>query len=97
MTYSGRPESSFNTAPPGTYPFAELADLADAVHFCGITLAMNDDVRKAMKTYAKTVKQHGGLVVFDCNYRPSLWGREAMSWRAPITKTCCIYRHRADE
>ncbi|OMD58955.1 sugar kinase [Paenibacillus odorifer] len=73
VTYSGRPESSFNTAPPGTYPFAELADLADAVHFCGITLAMNDDVRKAMKTYAKTVKQHGGLVVFDCNYRTSLW------------------------
>jgi 2-dehydro-3-deoxygluconokinase len=74
VTYSNRGESSFNTAPPDAYPFTELADQADAVHFCGITLAMNDAVRKAMLTYAEAVKRRGGMVVFDCNYRPSLWG-----------------------
>lgn len=74
VTYTDRAGSSFNTAPLDTYSFARLAGKADAVHFCGITLAMNDDVRTAMKSYAKAVKHRGGLVVFDCNYRPSLWG-----------------------
>ncbi|MBW4084370.1 sugar kinase [Paenibacillus sp. S150] len=74
VTYTNRAESSFNTAPQGAYPFAELAGKADAAHFCGIALAMNDGVRAAMKSYAEAVKRRGGLVVFDCNYRPSLWG-----------------------
>ncbi|NQX48267.1 sugar kinase [Paenibacillus tritici] len=73
VTYTDRAGSSFNTAPQHTYSFAGLAGKADAVHFCGITLAMNDGVRTAMKSYAEAVKLKGGLVVFDCNYRPSLW------------------------
>ncbi|TVY07745.1 sugar kinase [Paenibacillus cremeus] len=74
VTYSNRQESSFNTAPEGTYDFDSIAKPMDAIHFCGITLAMNDGVRKQMKELAQAVKQQGGLVVFDCNYRPSLWG-----------------------
>lgn len=74
VTYSNRLESSFNTAPEGTYDFAEIADGVDAVHFCGITLAMNDGVRAHMKSFAEAVKRRGGIVIFDCNYRPSLWG-----------------------
>ncbi|GGF88097.1 2-dehydro-3-deoxygluconokinase [Paenibacillus albidus] len=83
VTYSGRAGSSFNTAPPGAYPFAELADKADAVHFCGITLAMNEGVSRAMKTYAEAVKRRGGLVIFDCNYRPSLWGEGSYELARP--------------
>lgn len=76
VTYSNRLESSFNTAPEGTYDFENIAKKMDVVHFCGITLAMNDSVRSHMKTFAKTVKKNGGTVVFDCNYRPSLWGED---------------------
>lgn len=74
VTYSNRQESSFNTAPEGTYNYVEIAKNIDIVHFCGITLAMNDNVRQHMKALAKAVKDHGGIVVFDCNYRPGHWG-----------------------
>ncbi|MDQ0247717.1 2-dehydro-3-deoxygluconokinase [Bacillus fengqiuensis] len=76
VTYSNRLESSFNTAPEGTYDFEGIAKKMDVVHFCGITLAMNDSVRHHMKTFAKAVKENGGTVVFDCNYRPTLWGED---------------------
>ncbi|MCY9662551.1 sugar kinase [Paenibacillus chondroitinus] len=74
VTYSNRQESSFNTAPENTYNFAEIAKNIDMIHFCGITLAMNDNVRQHMKALAKQVKANGGTVVFDCNYRPAHWG-----------------------
>lgn len=74
VTYSNRQESSFNTAPESTYNFAEIAKKIDIVHFCGITLAMNDRVRQHMKDLARAVKTNGGTVVFDCNYRPAHWG-----------------------
>ena len=74
VTYSNRQESSFNTAPEGTYDFETIAKNVDIAHFCGIALAMNDSVRSHMKRFARTVKAQGGTVVFDCNYRPSLWG-----------------------
>ncbi|WP_062107545.1 sugar kinase [Bacillus niameyensis] len=74
VTYTNRQESSFNTAAQSVYPFEEIAKSVDLMHFCGITLSMNDQVRNQMKVLAKLVKENGGLVVFDCNYRPSLWG-----------------------
>lgn len=52
----------------------DLASRIDVLHLCGITLAMNDGVRKQMKQLAEEVKNAGGKVVFDCNYRPALWG-----------------------
>ena len=74
VTYTNRLESSFNTAPEGAYDWEAVASAADAVHFCGIALAMNDTVRGHMAALAREVKKKGGKVVFDCNYRPSLWG-----------------------
>ncbi|OAS87997.1 sugar kinase [Metabacillus litoralis] len=83
VTYSNRLESSFNTASEGTYDFNRMAKKMDVVHFCGITLAMNDTVRHHMKTFAKAVKENGGTVVFDCNYRPSLWGEDGYEKAKP--------------
>lgn len=79
VTYTNRQESSFNTAPENSYGLEEIAEAADAIHFCGITLAMNDNVRRQMKELAGVVKARGGRVVFDCNYRPSLWGSNGYS------------------
>lgn len=76
VTYSNRLESSFNTAPETEYDYAGIAAQIDAVHFCGIALAMNDGVRNHMKSLAQAVKERGGTVIFDCNYRPSLWGED---------------------
>jgi 2-dehydro-3-deoxygluconokinase len=73
VTYTNRLESSFNTASLSDYALDLVTDQADIIHFCGITLAMTDGVRESMKVLAKKVKEKGGLVCFDCNYRPSLW------------------------
>ncbi|KON69049.1 2-dehydro-3-deoxygluconokinase [Peribacillus butanolivorans] len=73
VTYSNRLESSFNTASLSDYDIEVIAENTDIIHFCGITLAMADNVRESMKVLARKVKEKGGIVCFDCNYRPSLW------------------------
>lgn len=83
VTYSNRLESSFNTAPEGVYHYETIARRIHALHFCGITLAMNESVRQHMKSLARAVKEQGGLVIFDCNYRPSLWGEAGYSRAKP--------------
>ncbi|BBI36407.1 2-dehydro-3-deoxygluconokinase [Cohnella abietis] len=84
VTYSNRQESSFNTAPENSYDFADIANNIDVVHFCGITLAMNDSVRRHMKSFAQAVKAKGGTVVFDCNYRPFHWGEGSYAKAKPF-------------
>lgn len=74
VTYTNRLESSFNTSQAADYDMNKISEQADVMHFCGITLAMTDQVRENMKQLAKNVKERGGMVCFDCNYRPSLWG-----------------------
>ncbi|KMY48419.1 sugar kinase [Peribacillus loiseleuriae] len=73
VTYTNRLETSFNTASLSDYDLESIAELADIVHFCGIALSMGSNVRESMKVLAKKVKEKGGIVCFDCNYRPSLW------------------------
>lgn len=74
VTYTNRLESTFNTADISDYDLDLIAANTDVIHFCGISLAMTDKVRTMMKALAKKVKEKGGVVCFDCNYRPSLWG-----------------------
>ncbi|OAB39533.1 sugar kinase [Paenibacillus glacialis] len=83
VTYSDRLGSSFNTSAPDTYDFSKIAQEIDIVHFCGITLAMNDSVRDQMKEFASEVKKSSGTVVFDCNFRPSLWGTDGYTLAKP--------------
>ncbi|MGG4106486.1 sugar kinase [Paenibacillus lautus] len=83
VTYTDRLGSSFNTAEDTMYDFGAIAEKIDMVHFCGITLSMNDTVRGQMKTLAREVKKNGGTVVFDCNYRPTLWGADRYEFAKP--------------
>ncbi|WP_042203445.1 sugar kinase [Paenibacillus camerounensis] len=76
VTYTDRLGSSFNTAEADSYNMSGLAASVDVLHLCGITLAMNEEVRRQMKQLAAEVKRAGGKVVFDCNYRPALWGTD---------------------
>lgn len=73
VTYTNRMESSFNKASEADYDLDAIAEAADVLHLCGISLAMTDQVRQTMKMLAKKVKAKGGVVCFDCNYRSSLW------------------------
>lgn len=83
VTYTDRLGSSFNTAAVSNYDMAALASRVDVLHLCGITLAMNEEVRRQMKRLAAEVKSAGGKVVFDCNYRPSLWGADGYALARP--------------
>ncbi|GGF89482.1 2-dehydro-3-deoxygluconokinase [Paenibacillus albidus] len=83
VTYSDRRGSSFNTSPLKSYEAAAIASHIEVLHLCGITLAMNDNVRLQMKQLATEVKGAGGKVVFDCNYRPSLWGDDGYAKARP--------------
>lgn len=73
VTYGSRKNSSFNMASKDAYANLPIAANSDYFHLCGIGLAMNDQVRHQMKTLAESVKSAGGMVIFDCNYRSSLW------------------------
>ncbi|MFC5405292.1 sugar kinase [Cohnella soli] len=84
VTYSNRQESSFNTAPADTYDYEAIASSVDVAHFCGITLAMNDGVRRHLLELARAVKTSGGRVVFDCNYRPAHWGEDGYAKAKPF-------------
>jgi len=83
VTYTDRWGSSFNTAQFDTVMFAKAAAEIDALHLCGITLAMNENVRVAMKQLATAVKTAGKNVIFDCNYRPTLWGEDGYRLARP--------------
>lgn len=74
VTYTNRQESSFNTAPATCYDYHSMAREIELIHFCGISLAMNDAIRDHMFNLARAVKNCGGRIVFDCNYRPAHWG-----------------------
>ncbi|MBD2868557.1 sugar kinase [Paenibacillus arenilitoris] len=83
VTYTDRLGSSFNTVPNAPGDWERIAAAVDAVHFCGITLAMNELARTQIKQLAREVKSRGGTVIFDCNYRPSLWGEDGYAAAAP--------------
>ncbi|WP_046233361.1 sugar kinase [Paenibacillus algorifonticola] len=76
VTYTDRLGSSFNTASFGDEQLAAAVAEVDVLHFCGITLAMNDQVRSHMLHLAREAKRQGRKIVFDCNYRPTLWGKD---------------------
>ncbi len=73
VTYSNREESSFNTAGLTDYNLQSLLQDTKAIHFCGIVLAISDQTRNNAIQLARTAKEQGIKVVFDCNYRPKLW------------------------
>lgn len=73
VTYSNRLSSAFNTGSIGDYQVDHFAKTADIFHFCGISLAMNESIRDQMFMIAEKVKERGGVICFDCNFRPKLW------------------------
>lgn len=76
VTYGSRKNSSFNSTAKEAYNTMLIAENTDYLHLCGIGLAMNANVRYQMKSLAEQVKLAGGSVVFDCNYRSTLWEEE---------------------
>lgn len=69
---------------PGAQRVAETAHTAAAMAFSLISLAiLEGEGREALILLARSVREAGGLVAFDGNYRPGLWEnpRTAAHWR----------------
>lgn len=72
VTYLNRSESSYCQSQLSDYDLSCL-DGKDALHICGISLAMSQQLRETAFTLARFAKEKGVKVIFDCNFRPSLW------------------------
>jgi 2-dehydro-3-deoxygluconokinase len=65
---------SYFDTPAGATPLEQQADRLDALYFSGISLAiLPDAARLRLLAVAERVRECGGLVAFDNNYRPRLW------------------------
>lgn len=73
VTYLNRKDSSFGLADASQYDMDSMLIGMDAIHICGISLAMSEHSRICALTFAKKAKALGVKVFFDCNYRASLW------------------------
>lgn len=73
VTYMNREESSFGRSSILDYDFEKLLKGADCIHICGISLALNKNTRECAFNLASIAREKGIKVIFDCNFRPSLW------------------------
>lgn len=65
---------SYFDTPAGATPLEQQADSLDALYFSGISLAiLPEAARLRLLAVAERVRERGGLVAFDNNYRPRLW------------------------
>lgn len=73
VTYSNRRESTFSRSQIGDYDIEGVLEGIDAIHMCGISLATCEELREVVYTLADRAKEKGIRVIFDFNYRPSIW------------------------
>jgi 2-dehydro-3-deoxygluconokinase len=70
-------------APAGSTPLEQAAGALDALYFSGISLAILPAAgRQRLLAVAARVRERGGLVAFDNNYRPRLWPEQAQAQQA---------------
>jgi 2-dehydro-3-deoxygluconokinase len=68
-----RAHSAFALAAPEQYHWDELLEGADALHLSGITPALSASAAQAALDAAHRARERGMTVVFDGNFRPTLW------------------------
>lgn len=76
VTYMNRRESSFGKSTINDYNIEEMLQGIDCIHLCGISLAISKELRECLFKLANKAKEKGITVIFDCNFRPSLWNSE---------------------
>lgn len=76
VTYMNRNMSSFGLSTIDDYNLYEILEGIDAIHICGISLALNKNTRYVAIKLAEKAKEKGVKVIFDCNFRPTLWSEE---------------------
>lgn len=87
VTYTNRQQSSFNVTDISKFNLLQSLKEVDVLHICGITLAMNQLTRDNVLKLVKLAKESNIKVVFDCNFRPSLWGENGNQLAKPYYET----------
>ncbi|MEB6170937.1 sugar kinase [Staphylococcus pseudoxylosus] len=87
VTYTNRQQSSFNTTDISEYDIVQSMKGVDVLHICGISLAMNNLTQNNILTIVKVAREQGIKIVFDCNFRPSLWGENGNQRAKPYYET----------
>lgn len=87
VTYTNRQQSSFNTTDISEYDIVQSMKGVDVLHICGISLAMNNLTQNNILTIVKVAREQGIKIVFDCNFRPSLWGDNGNQRAKPYYET----------
>lgn len=93
VTYMDREHSSFNEYYFTEQEIESFVREVDIVHLCGISLATSNISCKNAILFAKIGYKMGKKVVFDCNYRSSMWKNkkeEANSFYDSILKYTTI-------
>ncbi len=91
--------SAMNPAFLQSPPVAELLDASDLVHLTGITPALSESATELTRHLVRR-RRETGLVSFDLNYRPALWGErsgQAAGVLAEITRGVDVVLLGADE
>lgn len=71
---------------------------ASIVHCTGITPALSNSARIATFAAVRQGREHGALISFDVNYRPSLWSRmEATAYLSELARECDLVFASPDE
>lgn len=73
VTYLNRKASSFGQSQFTNYNLDQILEGKDVLHICGISLALGENTRQIALAFIKKAKEKKIKVVFDCNFRPSLW------------------------
>ncbi|QIK69889.1 sugar kinase [Erysipelothrix sp. HDW6C] len=72
VTYMNRTHSSFALADYSNLDYDSILNGIDALHVCGIAF-INDTTFDAALNLALEARRRSIEVIFDCNFRPSLW------------------------
>ena len=75
VTYD-RAGSSLSQSSPGEWDWEALLAGADVLHVSGITPALGDGCRAALRAAMEEARRQNVLTVFDVNYRSKLWRPE---------------------
>ena len=77
-----RAHSAFADLSPDLFDWPALLNGADWLFVGGITAALGEGPLAALRSAMATARERGVRIVFDCNFRPSLWqGREDQAKR----------------
>ncbi len=91
VLYQNRNQSAHNTYQFDENEVDEITSQIDAIHVCGIGLAINEITRSNIINLCKAMHEKNKDVYFDFNYRSTLWKEENYEYSSKVYKEILMY------